>query len=431
VTNRGNIIKPDSAVSIVDALYGYSTKINEDGQLHVVLAGTVDTNNSTSTPLPADTGGIDHIFTGSATNILDHGFIFVTTYSDVGSATDGLSVHQSTDGTNWDNTDEYTVPAAKGKTYSFQPGTKYFRVIYTNGVIAQTVFRLQTVLKKTSSLASSHRIQDSIVDEDDAELVKAVITGQSDINDIFENAKTYRGALQVDAALVHKIGVSEHARTDLDGSTTLDIAASIGDVLINVASTTNFAVGSIITVEGERSHFHVIVVNAGVSLTLNRPIDNDHNPGVVVQEVSIAMNVVGSLGSPISYKIQPPSTERWQLTRIMTTILDQSAMDDATFGGIGALTNGVVIRFYVGGIYQTITHWQSNGDLKDDMYDVEYSDKAPAGYFGLNGRWTFTKAEFIADLDGTINDYLEVLIQDDLSNLDDFELKAQGRLFGG
>jgi len=142
--------------------------------MHVVLRGVVDTSNSTSTPL-----GIGGSFVGTATNILDYGFIFVTSYSDVASATDGLSAQQSSDGTNWDNTDEYTVPANKGKTYSFQPGAKWYRNIYINGAVAQTDFRLQTILKKTSSLASSHRVQDAIVDEDDAELTKSVITGKN------------------------------------------------------------------------------------------------------------------------------------------------------------------------------------------------------------------------------------------------------------
>ena len=37
----------------------------------------------------------------------------------------------------------------------------------------------------------------------------------------------------------------------------------------------------------------------------------------------------------------------------------------------------------------------------------------------------------MADLDGANGDCLEVLVQDDLTGLLDFELKAQGRLFGG
>lgn len=148
-------------------------QINSRRQLKVVLDGMVSAENSTSTPLLA--GGI---FTGQAVDILDFGFIFVTVFSNVASATGGLIVQQSSDGVNWDNTDNYTIPANTGKTYSFQPATQYFRVMYTNGASDQTDFRLQTVLKKTSSLASSHRIGDTITEEDDASLVTNVNKAQ-------------------------------------------------------------------------------------------------------------------------------------------------------------------------------------------------------------------------------------------------------------
>lgn len=393
----------------------------------VKFLGELDEGNSTIVPLDANV-----VFTGSSINILDAGIVFINVSTDVASATDGLMIQQSIDGSNFDHDDVYTVTAGATKNYAINPYAHFLRVVYTNGAVAQGHFRLQTIIKPYGK-PTSHRIQDSIVDEDDAELTKAVLTGQSEINQIFENVQTYRGALQVDDSLVHRIGISEHAKIDEDGSTTLDVAASAGDTLINVASTTDFAVDSLVTVNGtsgERSHFHVTAVDVGVSLTLNRPLDNDHVNGSEVQEIDIGMNVSGSLAVPVSYKVQPPSFERWQITRILITLLDQTQMDDNLFGGITALSNGVVLRINRGGQDRTLTHWQSNADLKDDMFNVEYSTRAPAGFFGMNGRWTFTKAEFVVDLDGANGDYLEVLIQDDLTNLDDFEIKAQGRLFG-
>jgi hypothetical protein len=46
--------------------------------------------------------------------------------------------------------------------------------------VAQTEFRLNVILKKGYGLDSSHRIQDAIVDDDDASLVKAVLTAKAD-----------------------------------------------------------------------------------------------------------------------------------------------------------------------------------------------------------------------------------------------------------
>lgn len=172
-----------SEILIKDAVTGDTVGVNSDGQMHVVLRGAVCADCSTATPLDAGVA-----FTSPAIEMLDYGIIFVSTYSDQASATDGLSIQQSSDGTNWDITDDYTVAATAGKTFSIQPAMKYMRIVYTNGIVDQLVFRLQTVLKKTNSLPSSHRIQDNIINDDDAQLVKAVITGKGR-DGVFRNAE--------------------------------------------------------------------------------------------------------------------------------------------------------------------------------------------------------------------------------------------------
>ncbi len=142
--------------------------------------GVMDSNNSSHTPL-----GIDAVFTGTATDILQYSIIFVTVFADQASATDGLVIeqgHTETDvaGIHWDNKDLFTIPASTAKTFSINPVMQYLRIRYTNGGVAQTAFRLHVVYKRSNALASSHRIQDSIVDDDDAELVKSVLTAKSD-----------------------------------------------------------------------------------------------------------------------------------------------------------------------------------------------------------------------------------------------------------
>lgn len=412
---------------------GQSFNTTEDtGATSVSIIGVVDSGNSTT-----ETLGIGEVFTGEAFEVLNYGIFFVSVFSDVASAPGNLRIEQSHDGTNWDFIDdEYEIPANRGKTFSINPFAKWIRVVYTNGPDAQTIFRLQAVAKGNSK-PSSHRIQDSIIDHDDAELTKSVLTGMSGIDGVFENVKTYRGALQVDDSLVHKTGISEHIKRDTGASTTFDVEASIGDILINVASTTGFAVDDLLRICNtdetvcERNHFHITAISVGVSLTLDRPLDNGYAIGDDVIRVQIGMNVTGTLASPISFKLEPVGIERWQITRALPTMLDDAAMDDGKFGGLSALTNGLTMRTVINGVFRTLTIWKLNGDLKDDMYDVSYSAKAPAGQYGLSGRWTFTKGEFVVDLDGATGDYLEVLVQDDLSGLIDFEIKCQGRLFAG
>ena len=154
---------------------------NSLNQLKVVLDGRVDDENSSSTLLTADS-----IFTGTGVSTLDYSLIFVTVFSNVASATDGLCVQISSDDVTWRDGDCFTIPANTEKTFSFQTNKQYYRVRYTNGGTNQTTFDLQTILKKTNSKPSSHRIIDAISPQDDATLTKAVLTALNDLG-VFAN----------------------------------------------------------------------------------------------------------------------------------------------------------------------------------------------------------------------------------------------------
>ena len=190
-----------SGITIRDFTTGDTVGVNTMGQMQTVLSGMVDENNSTVTLL-GNTIGVDNVFTGVATEVLDYGFIFVTAYSDVASDTNGLSIEQSSDGVNWDSKDTYSIPAATAKLYAPQPAAKWFRVVYTNGASVQTVFRLQTVLKKTSALPSSHKLNDAVSGEDDAQLVKSAIAYRS-VNDGTYNNVGIQNPLPVDGDSIY------------------------------------------------------------------------------------------------------------------------------------------------------------------------------------------------------------------------------------
>lgn len=143
------------------------------------IDGCIDNNNSTHTTLLAN-----ETFTGVATDILQCAIIYVTVYSDVPSAADGLIVEQghSENGIetiHWDSDDKFTIPSETGKTFSIQPALQYLRIRYTNGPLNQVDFRLHVVKKRVLGLDSSHRIQDPIIDDDDARLVKSVLTAKT------------------------------------------------------------------------------------------------------------------------------------------------------------------------------------------------------------------------------------------------------------
>lgn len=139
-----------------------------------ILTGVVDTGNSTTTNL-----GIGGVFTGSWRDALAFNNIVVALKASHDSATLGFVVQWSNDGSTVHDAESYSLAANNGKQYSFGRIFRYFRIVYTNGAVAQSSFSLQTVLCRGQLKPSSHRIADAIVDDDDAELTKSIITGKT------------------------------------------------------------------------------------------------------------------------------------------------------------------------------------------------------------------------------------------------------------
>ena len=219
VDDTGNAVGPSNPlpVQITDGT-DTADVIPTNGLKGVVAIapGHISTDNSTSTPLSGDA-----VFTGTFEDITNFGVIVITLNSSHASITDGLCIDFSSDGVNIDSQDKFTVPANTGKTFSFQAATKYFRVVYTNGSTLQTHFRLQTTLKPYYVKPSSHRISDNISPEDDAELVKAILTGQKPNNDFVNFQSTTAGNF--------KVSVEEIQNKISDNNSTTDVLS--GDAI--------------------------------------------------------------------------------------------------------------------------------------------------------------------------------------------------------
>lgn len=263
------------------------------------------------------------------------------------------------------------------------------------------------------------------------------IQALSELTNEVEDILSFRGALNVTDPLVHKLGVNEYFTREVGNNTTLSVATSIGDTSIQVVSVAGFAIGDQlkITENGTAEVGLLTITNiAALVVTLDRPLANAFPIGTNVKEVENNMtSQAGTLASPQSYRVAPPAGQIWQLTRVLVSMTDgTSSMDDDKFGSLTALTNGAVGRAEtIGGRTVNITNWKANRDLVNDMYDINYPTRTPAGTYSLRGRWTFTNAQFIVELDGDESHFIEVLIQDDLTAMDSFRIKAQGRVFGG
>jgi hypothetical protein len=234
---------------------------------------------------------------------------------------------------------------------------------------------------------------------------------------------------------VHHIPINSFVHLDTNITSTIAVSAvSAGDTSIEIADATSFTVGDYIKVSNsslERT-FQRITAKATNVLTLDMPIDGDYEIGdsvIVVQKDLSA--TAGSLGSPIAYRLHPDPGEIWHIVRFMISMVHTAAADDSKFGDIAALANGVVFRAYNGtaGKYRTFTNWKSNADMKLDFFDLTYTDKAGGGKFGVNGRASINIGSgAVPRLSAEAGDYIEILIQDNLTALDSFGIKFQAHL---
>lgn len=125
-------------------------------------ASIISTSNSSVATLLASA-----VFTGTGEDVTLYNEMRVSVFSNAASATDGLSIQQSIDNTNWDITDTYTIPAATGKTFVVPRQARYFRIVYTNGGTNQASFRLQAILNRSGGSTSSQRPSDGYTNETD------------------------------------------------------------------------------------------------------------------------------------------------------------------------------------------------------------------------------------------------------------------------
>lgn len=215
------------------------------GALRVDLNGTVSTNNSTTSVLSANA-----VFTGTWEDVMNYNEICISVIASHVSATDGLSIQQSSDGTNVDLTDTYTIPAATAKTYSVPRQARYFRVVYTNGATLQTSFRLQTILNRLGTKASSQRAGDGYTNETDLEQEQAFLMGYNGttwdrVRTVGTGVLSASAVLTAGAATVGSIASITTSIVPGTGATNLgkaeDAAASSGDTGVPVFGVRNDA----------------------------------------------------------------------------------------------------------------------------------------------------------------------------------------------
>lgn len=251
--------------------------------------------------------------------------------------------------------------------------------------------------------------------------VVGVVTGES--GDV---------ALAVHIEHLHQTIWNHYFKLNTAVTDTLNGAQLVNSRTLVLNDATGFNVGDKVDIEQGDVHIHMyreIITVATNTLTLDAGIDIDIPDGSVVTQTSFNMAVNGSV-TPQIFTAIPGFGEKVDIMRLLLAIVDDTAASDDKFGGIAALTNGVHIRKSIdnGESYQTLAIWKANKDMKEDMYNLDYTDKAGPSNFGVNGRWTIFETGAVINMDETNNEVMECIIQDDLTGLVDFQVKLQGHI---
>lgn len=212
------------------------------------------------------------------------------------------------------------------------------------------------------------------------------------------------------------------------GTITLSSDAIIDTSTITLSPGHGTVIGNVINLqEGVRAPYQGIALNVvGNVITLDTPLNYSYTTAAAGNRASDNMNVDGSV-APVIFSIAPTDGS-WHIVSMLISITDNAAMDDGTFGGIPALTKGCVVR-KKDGVYANILNAKTNGDFQLYCDLVTYSEKAPAGSFGVNISDSFYDGHgIVIQLASATGDEFECVIQDNLTGLTSMRIAVAGHV---
>lgn len=208
----------------------------------------------------------------------------------------------------------------------------------------------------------------------------------------------------------------------------ISTTATIDDEVIQVVSSTGVIAGHVMTIyEGNQMFQTLVTDTTATSISMSNPIDFAFTADALVEAGLWSMNVDGSSTTQI-FSIKAPPTGSIHMHALNISMLSSVVMDDAKFGGRAALPNGILFR-YTNSIKKNLAVVVNNLGFWEIGFDLVYSDKAPAGVYGLRARRN------ILAVDGTIvilgsggMSELQIHIRDDLSDEDLFAAIINGHM---
>jgi hypothetical protein len=181
----------------------------------------------------------------------------------------------------------------------------------------------------------------------------------------------------------------------------------------------------LLDVAADRALQAVVTGVAVNTIEIDRPLDHVFPAATALGRIVTSEMAVNGAVTPQIFSIRAGENPT-DLVRFIITMLDDTAMDLARFGGIPALSNGLVLRI-INGFQKTIFNFKTNRDIKQFCYDLDFDPKAPAGQFGLAARITFGGQ----DKHGVVlriatGDVVQWVVQDDLTAMDSLKIATMG-----
>ncbi len=240
VTGTGSAGTPATGVLTVQGITsGTAVNVSCSAGCSSSAGGVVSSSNNSTSNLA---GGA--AFTGTGEEVTGYAQIQVSVFSSHASAANGLSVQQSSDNSNWDITDTFTVSATTAMVISVPAQARYFRVVYTNGATLTTSLRIQTIFKAAGAKGSSQRPADAMTNENDFEQGLSYNMGFNGTT--WDRLRTVNtGYLGVTP---HYAGTAASTGTGASGAQTQRVVTATDSTIGTVTSVTNVAtIGTSVT----------------------------------------------------------------------------------------------------------------------------------------------------------------------------------------
>lgn len=204
--------------------------------------------------------------------------------------------------------------------------------------------------------------------------------------------------------------------------------SEIGDDTINVVSSSGVILGHVITFyEGNNMFQSIVTAKTDTTISVASLIDFAYTEDALIEAGLWSMNVDGSTTTQV-FSIKAPPTASICIHTINCSMLDSSDMDDGMFGGLPALTNGILFRF-VNSIVKNLAVILNNIGFWEIGFTTEYSEKAPAGQYGFKARRNIPKIDgVVVYLAAGGSSEFKIYIRDDLTDLDLFACIINGHI---